>query len=110
VNAFARASWLTCLPAVRVAGPNLGVSQEQDYRRRIAEITDRLDADRSSAGLREPAIAARDAGATRAELAAAQSEYARLIAQMRERNPRYASLVSARTNFVARGFVAPKAR
>ena len=81
----------------RVAGPNLGVSQEQDYRRRIAEITDRLDADRSSAGLREPSIAARDAGATRAELAAAQSEYARLIAQMRERNPRYASLVSART-------------
>jgi CHAT domain-containing protein/tetratricopeptide (TPR) repeat protein len=81
----------------RVATRQVRARQEQDYRRRVAELTDRLENDRSSTALREPAAPTRDFRAARAELAAAQNEYAQLMSQMREREPGYERLLSAAT-------------
>jgi len=81
----------------RIAVPHVAMVQEQDFRRRIAELTQRLETDRSSSGLREPAMSKPAERATRAQLDAAQHAYAQLLAQVREHDPSYARLVSAAT-------------
>ncbi|OLC70563.1 MAG: hypothetical protein AUH78_20530 [Gemmatimonadetes bacterium 13_1_40CM_4_69_8] len=77
------------------AGSEPITAQEQDLRRRIAELTERLDVgDTSAPGLRGPDVAARPSGATREALGKAQERYAELLLEMRETQPEYASLVS----------------
>jgi CHAT domain-containing protein len=71
--------------------------KEQDLRRRIALLTERLQPGRSSqSGVREPAVAG-SADATRAELDAAQKAYASLLLRLRDSDPSYAALVSAKS-------------
>jgi tetratricopeptide (TPR) repeat protein len=72
-------------------------TEEQDYRRRISELTRRLEGDWSANGLREPATPPQFLRSTRSQLATAESEYAQLMSRMRERDPEYARLVSATT-------------
>jgi CHAT domain-containing protein/tetratricopeptide (TPR) repeat protein len=86
---------LELLQRGRVAAPSGGaaalVAREQDLRRQIAELTDRVE----TAGqdpVRGPAVPV--AGATRDALARAQESYAELLLDMRERSPRHAGLVA----------------
>jgi CHAT domain-containing protein/Tfp pilus assembly protein PilF len=70
--------------------------RQQDLRRRIDELTRRLESSQSSpADTREPIALSADA--TRRQLDVAQKEYAQLIAQLRESDPSYARLVSGET-------------
>ena len=81
-----------------VAAPHASSRQEQDLRRRIAELTRELEVRGPyQSGTREPALSLRSADAIRAELDAAQKAYARLLLQLRESAPDYARLVSGQT-------------
>jgi CHAT domain-containing protein len=80
----------------RIAASRVSAVQEQDYRRRVAEITQRLEVE-SSSGFRESVVSSRSRQALRVQLDAAQQDYSRLLAQVRERDPHYARLVSAAT-------------
>jgi CHAT domain-containing protein/Tfp pilus assembly protein PilF len=80
----------------RIAASRISVVQEQDYRRRVAEITQRLEVE-SSGGLREAVISAGTRQGLRIQLEAAQQEYSRLLGEVSERDPSYARLVSAAT-------------
>jgi CHAT domain-containing protein/Tfp pilus assembly protein PilF len=80
----------------QIRTPPRASMREQDLRRRIDELTRRLEASQPSpADTREPIALSADA--TRRQLDGAQKEYARLIAQLRESDPSYARLVSGET-------------
>jgi CHAT domain-containing protein len=79
----------------RIARPNQISAREQDLRRRITDLTQRVEAaDLSSEPAREPALATRSVDAAREQLDQAQQAYARLLLELRERDPAYARLVS----------------
>lgn len=89
---------LDLLARGRVAGAATASRQEQDLRRRIALLTQRLETkELRQASVREPSLTGRSANATREELDGAQKEYARLLLRLRESDPTYAALVSAGT-------------
>ncbi len=73
------------------------VAREQDLRRRIAELTEELEGTAAGADeLRGPDVSS--AGdATREALLQAQDAYGILLAELRERAPRHASLVATKT-------------
>jgi CHAT domain-containing protein len=76
-------------------------AREQDLRRRITELTRRLETPgEADPGLRGPALAA-NAAATREAIARAQDAYGELLVEMREASPSYVAFV--------RGEVAPAA-
>src|SRR3989442_6433267 len=68
------------------------LSQEQDLRLRISDLTRRLEDASDGDGLREPNVGA--AGAVREALARAQAAYADLLAAVQETKPAYAHLVA----------------
>ncbi len=69
-------------------------AREQDLRRRIGELTRRLEASENSAPeLRGPALDGTAAGATREALARAQDAYGELLVELREAQPEYAAFV-----------------
>ncbi len=75
-------------------------AREQDLRRRITELTRRLETPgEADPGLRGPSLAGTAAAATREALARSHDAYGELLAEMREANPSYRALV--------RGEVAP---
>lgn len=81
---------------VGVNGDSTGepAMREQDLRRRIAELTHRLEgAGDGASELRGPALDGTAAGATREALARAQDAYGELLVEMREARPEYAALV-----------------
>ncbi|HET7038339.1 MAG TPA: CHAT domain-containing protein, partial [Gemmatimonadales bacterium] len=70
------------------------VAREQDLRRRIAELTRRLEgAGAGPEALRGPDVSLA-AGPAHEALLAAQASYAELLLEIRERAPRHAALVS----------------
>jgi CHAT domain-containing protein/tetratricopeptide (TPR) repeat protein len=70
------------------------IGQEQDLRRRIAELTRELEGGgESSRALRGPDVST-GRGVTREALVSAQTAYSELLLEMRERAPRHAALVS----------------
>ena len=80
---------------VTPTAPSDLVAREQDLRRRIAELTRRLDAgERPAPGTREFGSPALPAEAARDALASAQEAYADLLLEVRERSPEYATLVA----------------
>jgi CHAT domain-containing protein len=82
----------------RVAAPHVASRQEQDLRRRIAELTRELEVRGPyRSGTREVALSSRSTDAIRLELDAAQKAYARLLLQLRESAPDFARLISAQT-------------
>jgi CHAT domain-containing protein/prefoldin subunit 5 len=80
----------------RIAASRVAASQEQDYRRRVAEITRRLEVANTS-GFREAVVSSQGRERLRIQLDAAQQDYSRLLAEVSERDPSYARLVSAAT-------------
>ena len=73
------------------------VSREQDLRRRIAELTRRLEGQTAGPeALRGPDVSLAG-GPSREALLAAQGSYAELLLEIRERAPRHAALVSPRS-------------
>jgi CHAT domain-containing protein len=89
---------LDLLARGRVSAPHVATRQEQDLRRRIAELTRELEVRGPyQSGTRELALSLRSTDAIRAELDAAQKAYARLLSQLRERAPDYARLISGQT-------------
>ncbi|HXI64888.1 MAG TPA: CHAT domain-containing tetratricopeptide repeat protein [Gemmatimonadales bacterium] len=90
---------LDLLARGRVAWSRTGddslAEREQDLRRRITELTRRLESPEGvSPGLRGPPLSAPASGAVREALASAQGAYADLLLTMRTAKPEYASLVS----------------
>ena len=78
----------------RTGGDSLA-GREQDLRRRITELTRRLESPQAaSPGLRGPPLSAPASGAVREALASAQGAYSDLLLTMRTAKPEYASLVS----------------
>jgi CHAT domain-containing protein len=76
------------------------LSREQDFRRRIAALTRRLEeAGTGEGGLRGPAWSDTSAAAVREALAGAQEAYTELLRELSEARPGYATMV--------RGEVAP---
>jgi CHAT domain-containing protein/tetratricopeptide (TPR) repeat protein len=72
-------------------------TREADLRRRITELTRRLQSPETAApALRGPALSVSTSDAVREALARAQRAYADLLLAMREANPEYATLVSGR--------------
>lgn len=70
------------------------VEQEQDARRRIAELTTQLEVTESDdPGRRGRALSGDERGATLEALAHSQQTYGELLIRMRERHPAYASMV-----------------
>jgi CHAT domain-containing protein/Flp pilus assembly protein TadD len=89
---------LDLLARGRVASPHVATRQEQDLRRRIAELTKELEVRGPyQSGTRELALSLRSTDAIRTELDAAQKAYARLLTQLREKSPDYARLISGQT-------------
>jgi len=89
---------LDLLARGRVGRRTTASSQEQDLRRRIATLTNRLETGLApDARVREPSRAVRSTGATHQELDSAQKAYTGLLLQLRESDPGYAALVSARS-------------
>jgi CHAT domain-containing protein len=89
---------LDLLARGRVKAPRSASIQEQDLRRRIDELTQELERRTPYRTVsREPVLGSRSADAVRRELDASQKSYARLLQQIRERDPSYARLVSATT-------------
>lgn len=81
----------------RVARATPASRQEQDLRRRIALLTARLQPGLfSESGVREPALTSIASNTTREELDVAQKAYANLLARLRDSDPGYAALVSAK--------------
>jgi CHAT domain-containing protein/tetratricopeptide (TPR) repeat protein len=73
-------------------------AREQDYRRRVDEIASGMEhTGNENSSLREPVrvIPLRDSGQTR--LVKAQTEYSRVLNEIRATNPGYVSMVSAST-------------
>src|SRR5712691_6891585 len=78
----------------RQGGDSL-TGREQDLRRRITELTRRLEsAEAVSPRVRGPALSARASDAVREALASAQRAYSDLLVTMRTAKPEYATLVS----------------
>lgn len=75
------------------------VGREQDLRRRIAELTERLEAEESAMSARRGPDFSNDAGSgsgvTREALARAQEEYAQLLLELREDASSYGRIVRA---------------
>ncbi|MGK2962228.1 MAG: CHAT domain-containing tetratricopeptide repeat protein [Gemmatimonadaceae bacterium] len=70
-------------------------AQEQDLRRRIGLLTQRLEvSDPSEPRSRDRSLTERLANATRVELAAAEREYARLLTSIRETDPEYHAIAA----------------
>jgi CHAT domain-containing protein len=70
------------------------VEQEQDSRRRIAELTTQLEVtENDDPGRRGRALSGDDRGAALEALSHAQQTYAELLLRMREKHPAYASMV-----------------
>lgn len=89
---------LDLLARGRVGSRSTATREEQDLRRRIALLTQRLETGQlNEPRVREPSLTMRAAEATRKELDATQKVYARLLLRLRESDPAYAALVSART-------------
>lgn len=88
---------LDMLARGRIDAPHVSTVQEQDFRRRVAEITQRLEPNRSSGELRGPSVPAQSERTALAQLDGAQRAYALLLAKVSERDPGYARLVSAVT-------------
>jgi CHAT domain-containing protein len=81
------------------ASPGTGTElweREQDLRRRIAELTPHVGDESRSALRGPPERSERTTSANVAALAVAQSAYAELLLEMRERAPHASDLVSAR--------------
>jgi CHAT domain-containing protein len=69
--------------------------REQDLRRQISALTQRLEGSRGgTAGLRGPLPPDTSSGAVREALARAQETYAELLRRVREARPEYAALVT----------------
>jgi CHAT domain-containing protein/predicted negative regulator of RcsB-dependent stress response len=86
---------LAMLDRGRVATRHDPSEREQDLRRRIGELLGEIEeAGPGHGGLREPPLAERRVEAAREELAAAQTEYADLLLELRTSRPGYARLVS----------------
>ncbi|MGK2962366.1 MAG: CHAT domain-containing protein [Gemmatimonadaceae bacterium] len=89
---------LDLLARGRVGSATTATREEQDLRRRIAVLTERLETGQlNEPRLREPPIPVRAGEATRRELDVAHKAYARLLVHLRESDPTYAALVSAKT-------------
>jgi CHAT domain-containing protein/tetratricopeptide (TPR) repeat protein len=89
---------LDLLARGRTAAPQVASREEQDLRRRIAELTRELEVRGPyQSGTREPALSSLSADAIRGELDTAHKAYARLLLDLRENAPDYARLVSAQT-------------
>jgi CHAT domain-containing protein len=89
---------LDLLARGRVAWSRTGedslAGREQDLRRRITELTRRLESPEVVLpGLRGPPLSATSSGAVREALASAQGAYADLLLAMRAAKPEYATLV-----------------
>jgi CHAT domain-containing protein len=77
----------------RAGGDSL-TGREQDLRRRITELTRRLESpEAGSPGLRGPPLSAPASGAVLEALASAQRAYSDLLLTMRTAKPEYATLV-----------------
>ena len=86
---------LALLDRGRIASRSPAGGQEQDLRRRIAELTDELaGATPVSANRGEPPIAQRSLAVVSEALDAAQKAYAALLAELRESDPTYAAMVA----------------
>jgi CHAT domain-containing protein/tetratricopeptide (TPR) repeat protein len=72
------------------------VAREQDLRRHIAELSRALDGSREGAQALRGSNAGLSAAATREALALAAEEYSELLLEMREQEPRHATLVAPR--------------
>jgi len=87
---------LEMLARGRMASRTEASSREQDLRRRLSELTARIEGgDSASDNRREPAVGGHAADVAREALAATQKAYAALLLELRESDPTYASLVSA---------------
>lgn len=83
----------------RVPGTGRSSALEQDLRRKIALLTERLETRSLHASrVRDPALTLRAANATREELDRTQKAYAKLLGRIRESEPGYAALVSGSTS------------
>lgn len=90
---------LTLLIRGRVARRSEVSRQEQDLRKRIDMLTEQLQAgEPGDAVARDPALKAAIGTAVRANLDAAQKEYARILAKLGENDPRFAAVISAKTS------------
>ena len=82
----------------RVTNRTASTREEQDLRRRIAELSRDLEVQGPyQSGTREPALALRTAEDIRRELNAAQRAYSALLLRMKETAPEYERLVSGKT-------------
>jgi CHAT domain-containing protein len=90
---------LDLLALGRVSRATTESKEEQDLRRKIALLTQRLETGvRHRSAVREPPLGdERAANATREQLDAAQKAYTRLIARLRDSDPAYAAFASAST-------------
>jgi len=89
---------LDLLARGRVESVTTPTREEQDLRRKIGVLTQRLETGQlSEPRVREPPLTLRRAESIRKELDTTQKAYARLLLGLRESDPRYAALVSART-------------
>jgi CHAT domain-containing protein len=82
---------LDLLARGRVGAGDSLTAREQDLRRRIAELTHRLERMDTAGSLREPDLTAPPG--LRSALTQAQDAYARLLTELRESRPEYATLV-----------------
>ena len=82
----------------RVTNRTGATREEQDLRRRIAELSRDLEVQGPyQSGTREPALALRTADDIRRELNAAQRSYSALLLRMKETAPEYERLVTGKT-------------
>jgi CHAT domain-containing protein len=90
---------LDLLARGRIAGATpaaeAGSAREQDVRRRIEELTQRLEGGAEETGTRGPEAPSREQRVVREALAEAQQAYASLLLDLRESDPRYTRLVVA---------------
>jgi CHAT domain-containing protein len=88
---------LDLLARGRVAQPARADSalaaREQDLRRRIGELTRRLEAGEGAEVLRGPDLAGSSSGVTREALARAQEQYSQLLLELREDGAAYAETI-----------------
>lgn len=89
---------LALLQRGRIVRPARMSGKEQDLRRQIDALTQRLETTvRSEPATREPALFEASGNPTRTKLDAAQKEYARLLIELRATDPALATLVMAKT-------------
>src|SRR5687767_2645941 len=86
---------LALLGRGRIASRSPVGGQEQDLRRRIAELTDEIaEATPTSGNRGEPPIARRSLAVVSEALNAAQKAYTALLIELRESEPAYAAMVT----------------